>query len=149
MNVTGALTYRIADQVIDELDNGRLARHFLEVFGLLLLVPNDLNIRHIADDVVNVVIDSFIIESGADFVYILFEAHDGLGVHLNLSLDVFDDEQVGRTACRHDQRFAPDLDGHDPVALYVVKIELAEGVPVHLIRLYPAELQPIQPRPGH
>ena len=106
MNVTGPFTYCIANQIINEFNNRRLACHFFEVFKIPLLLLNHLHVRHITDDVVKLVITLLFTEGIAGLAYIFVQAYDNLNVHPSLSFGIFDDKEVGGSACRHNQGFA-------------------------------------------
>ena len=149
MNVTGPLTYRVTNQIIDKFDNGRLACHFFEVIRLFLLVLDNLNVCHIIYDIINVEIDSFVIEGLADIIYIFIQAYDCLGFHLSLPFNVFDNEKVGGTTCRHNEDFVSDRDGHDAVAFYVFKVKLIKNVFVDLFRLDPLKFASVKVCPSY
>ena len=141
MDVAGAFTHGVAYQIIDELYNWRLTGHLFQVFGVIHLVLDDLHVGHVIHDIVNIVIGLFLVEAAAYLVYIFVHADECFDVHLCLTFDILDDEEVCRPACCNNELFAVDLYGHDTVAFYVIKIKLAKGLILYVIRFYMSELK--------
>jgi len=149
MNVAGAFADGVADEVVDEFDDGRLSRHRLEVFRIVLLILNHLDFRHVVDDVVQVGVGFLLhLERLTDGVDVVGAAHHDPDVHSGLALDILNGKDVRRLTGGHQQGILLDGDRHDTASLNEGDVQLLEGALLHLLRKDVAEFQSAQLRLG-
>ena len=133
MYIACPFTKSVREQKVDILDNGRFACTLFEVADVLLHILDNLDIGHVAHDLIDIVVELVFVKLIARRCYVGFTANDNSYGHAHLTLYIVDGKNICRLTCCDYKRIVLESDRHYVAASDVIEVQPGKGVLVDLL----------------